>query len=186
MHSRFVAACLASAVVSSSQATGRVNEAHLEPYYLVDEGGKCGYISSDGQYIIPAKYDRANEFVSGLASVTLGYTTYFIDPTGKSVFVLPDRMRYFGFDERDASAIVETRDGEGVIDRSGKFLVPAKYFEIVPFGGDLSQEHPYPDHTTTVVKLIDQRHAVINRHGNVVFGPRKNWITILPDGVYAV
>jgi len=175
---------LASLIPSSVMARG--SEARLYEIYSVDEGGKCGYISASGRYIIPAKYDRAEAFVRDLASVTLGYDTYFIDPTGKVVFKLPDRERSFGFDERDDTAIVETRDGKGVIDRSGNVVVPAKFFKVVPFGGELSQEHPYPDHGTTVVQLIDQSNAVIDRHGNILFGPRNNWIVIQPDGVYAV
>lgn len=163
---------------------GSMQWARLDSYYAVDDGGKCGYIDAAGRYIIPAQYDRGYKFTNGLASVTVGYDTKFIDPTGKTVFSLPDRMRSFGLDERDDTAIVESRTGRGIIDRSGAIMVAPIFFKVRPFSGELYDDRPYADHSITVVALDDKRYAVIDRKGNILFGPRIGVISILTDGIF--
>lgn len=185
MHARAVSIYLALVMSLGAPSWGRPNAARLHDYYAVDEGGKCGYIDAAGRYIIPAQYDRGYTFINGLASVTLGYDTRFIDPAGKTVFSLPDRMRSFGFDERDDTAIVESRTGKGFIDRSGRIAVAPVFFEVRPFGGELFEDRPHPDHSTTTAQLVDQRFVVIDRSGKVLFGPRTGRISILEDGLYA-
>lgn len=182
--------CIAIALFASLDLSGLVpafarnlpNESYGD-YYVVDEGGKCGYIDSVGEYIIPARFDRASGFARGLAPVTVGYDTHFIDPSGKIVFSLPDRMRSFGFGDDDL-AIVESRTGKGFIDRSGKLLFPPIYWEVRPFVGELWEDKPYPDQSITVVKLFSEQFAVIDRAGRILFGPRRGVISVLPDGVF--
>ena len=184
MRKIIVLLCVVSVAISASPVSAMPNEKRLSEYYAVDEGGKCGYIDSAGRYIIPAKYDRANPFLNRLASVTIGYDTHFIDPSGKIVFSLPDRMRSFGFDERDETAVIESRTGKGFIDRTGKIIVQPVYHDVRPFGGDLSDENPSKDRSTTTVNFGDARSAIIDRTGKVIFGPRKTGIGILSDGIY--
>lgn len=177
--------CLILFSFLAAPAASAPNEAKLQDFYAVDEGGKCGYINATGSYIIPAKYDRGHSFRKGLASVTLGYDTHFIDPSGKVVFSLPDRMRSFGFDERDDTAIIEARTGKGFVDLQGRVIAPPIFFELRPLGGELSEENPFHDHGTTTAQLVDQRFVVIDRSGEILFGPRAGRISILEDGVYA-
>lgn len=184
MQKKIVLMFLASAAILANPVMAMPNEKRLQEYYLVDEGGKCGYIDAAGRYIIPAKYDRASSFRKGLASVTVGYDTHFIDPSGKIVFSLPDRMRSFGFDDRDDTAEVESRTGRGFIDMAGTVVVPAVFTKVRPFGGELSDDKPFSDHSTTTVQLDNSHWAVIDRTGRILFGPRRGHISIFDDGVY--
>ncbi len=147
--------------------------AKLHDIYVVQEAdGKCGYISAEGEYIIPATFDRANGFELGLASVTIGRDTHFIDASGSEVFSLNDRARSFGFDERSGLAKVETRTGEGYVDEEGVFVVPPVYYELGDFG----------DNDRTSGEIIGTGHVVMDKAGTVQFGPVPGAITIGEDG----
>ncbi|WP_308548606.1 WG repeat-containing protein [uncultured Porphyromonas sp.] len=58
-----------------------------EGYAAVCKNGKWGYIDKAGQEVIPCKYDWANTFHEGLASVRFSYDSGygFIDTTGREV-----------------------------------------------------------------------------------------------------
>lgn len=56
----------------------------MAPVYV---NGKWGFINMAGKMLIPAKYDDVNKiFQRGIAMVTLGDRTFYIDKTGKEYF----------------------------------------------------------------------------------------------------
>ncbi|GHT13140.1 hypothetical protein FACS1894170_08790 [Planctomycetales bacterium] len=50
---------------------------------MVTLGNKWGFIDTNGNEVIPLKYDVAERFLEGLAVVELGDRRYLIDKTGK-------------------------------------------------------------------------------------------------------
>lgn len=96
----------------------------------VSIGGKCGYISKDGNMVIPFRFETAHPFKEGLAAVLLNGKFGYIDNTGKSV--IPYRFENAGdFSEGLAPAMLNGK--YGYIDRSGKSAIPYKYDDALLF-----------------------------------------------------
>ena len=100
-------------------------------------GEKRGYFSKNtGRVVIEPKYDHAWIFSEGLACVEENGFLKFIDGTGK--VVIDSQIAYQPY--RDGHAfhngycIVETDDEEhyGVMDKTGKFVLPMEYSSIKP------------------------------------------------------
>ena len=99
------------------------------------DGEKYGYFSKiTGKIIVAPKYDCANMFSDGRASVAEDGRVKFIDGTGKvvidtdMVFKLGD----FSFVYLGGYCKVITNDGEyyGLMDRTGKLVLPKEYSSI--------------------------------------------------------
>ena len=52
------------------------------------DGGLWGYVSSDGEWVIDAKYDDVTQFAGNYAAVTLGSKHMLIDSDGNEVMEL--------------------------------------------------------------------------------------------------
>jgi len=101
------------------------------------DGKKRGYFSKNtGKVIIEPKYDHAWVFSDGLASVDDSGYIKFIDGTG--MVVIDQKMPYIpnmeGYVFHGGYCIVDTDDGEqcGMIDKSGKIVLPREYSSIEP------------------------------------------------------
>lgn len=57
-----------------------------EGYYIVQKGGKYGYIDKNGNEVIPCIYEEASPFSEGLAIVKIGGVIGVIDKNGKHTF----------------------------------------------------------------------------------------------------
>lgn len=94
-------------------------------------GGMWGFINTEGKFVIPAKYYSATPFSNGTAIVGGVPEADPIIRTGlintKGVFVIP--MIYESIISKDDNRYrVITNDNlEGVLDNSGKVLIPIKY-----------------------------------------------------------
>ena len=100
--------------------------------------GKRGYYNMyTGEIAIPAQYRRAWIFSEGLAAVQKNGNIGFIDHKGKVIidFLFPyhgNPLTEFVFD--DGHCVVANADGKcGVIDRTGKWLIPADYDTVNAF-----------------------------------------------------
>lgn len=96
-----------------------------EGMYLVSKGNKYGYLNADGKLVIDLIFTDALPFSDGTAGVEKDSTWFFIDKTGKQLFV-------GGF--QDVSSFKEdlcaaTTDGVnwGYIDKTGNFVIPPLY-----------------------------------------------------------
>ena len=86
------------------------------------DGAKLGFVSSSFKWIIPPRYDKASDFHSGTALVTIGGTTQAIDARGKLLFTLRESS-IAGFSASGAYVIVEEKDiGYRIYDRKGTRL----------------------------------------------------------------
>lgn len=124
-------------------------------------GGKWGYIDKKGKMVIPSRFDYASEFDHGLALVGLNGDYGYINrqgveviPIGKYSFDLFYSVKHFGKDEYKPE---KQKDGKwGVIDKTGKVLIPFIYDEISEFTNGLAR-----------VKL-NGKYGVLNINGEFV------------------
>ncbi|MGL5277742.1 MAG: WG repeat-containing protein [Cetobacterium sp.] len=129
---------------------------------LILKDGKYGYIKSNGDTLIPLKYDAIGIFVDGKALAKKAEKIGVIDENGKvivpfeyseiytgenNLFILKDDSEYFSYDlERKKSLdideiykvnervlIFSKENRFGVIGYDGKIIVPNEYGEISTF-----------------------------------------------------
>lgn len=93
-----------------------------------------GYLNRDGKFQIkPERYVRGKDFSSGFAQVELrghGHKTFtaLINRTGKIVFGPLDSEKGESVSEFwEGKALVHTQTGEGILDKSLKYIVPPIY-----------------------------------------------------------
>jgi hypothetical protein len=99
--------------------------------------GKWGFLSVDRRPVIPATFSEAGDFRGGIAAVReRGWGA--IDTTGNLTVpflydrlstTLPDGRSVVGF--VDGVAVVDRRGAKGLVNRSGKVILPPHYREIV-------------------------------------------------------
>lgn len=122
-------------LVTNSATTGARSDADNTIYYY--QKITYGFLGPDGRYVIPAKYDKVGVFSEGLVAVSLdgkiGGTWGFIDQSGNVVI----HYSFSGASKfSEGLAAVKNDKGYGFIDRTGKFVIPAKYPDTV---GDFSE-----------------------------------------------
>lgn len=88
---------------------------------------KWGYINENGDFVIPAQYDRARNFYCGRAIVKTGGKEYIIDQSGKII-------NSTGFDEIENFynnyAVVEKDDVDGLINTNGDYVIQPTYYTL--------------------------------------------------------
>lgn len=159
---------------------------------VYDENGS-GFIDIYGKAVIPLKYENCGSFSEGLASVLINGLVGFIDKSGKIViqpkftFVPGDETRF-----SDGVAVVKLGESEkptkeglrdvtitaernilsnakgsfGVIDKTGQFIIPAKYVQLGNFHNGLAWVNlsdAYIIHGDT------NRWGYINKQGEIVW-----------------
>ncbi|CAM3397758.1 WG repeat-containing protein [Stackebrandtia soli] len=99
--------------------------------------GKWGFLDKDRTVVVPPKYDDVGDFRGGVAAVKTGGWGA-IDTTGaQAVPFLYDRMRTPLPDGRSVTgfvngmAVVDRRGTKGVVNRSGRLIVPPHHRDIV-------------------------------------------------------
>lgn len=95
-------------------------DAFSEGLAAVKSNGKCGYIDTLGQMVIPCIYDGARVFNEGLAAVISNGKCGYIDKQGQ--MVIP--CTYDGAEAFNKGlAAVKSNDKYGVIDKDGKYII---------------------------------------------------------------
>lgn len=140
-----------SALINSS---GNCSDGLCEFY----SNGKSGFCDENGQEVIPAKFDEAEEFINGYSVVKVNGKKGIIDKTGK--FVLqPKYDAIEEFSEGLAKVGIGNSDTNficGFIDTSFRVVIPLK------FNGSRN----FSDGLCPVRK--DKQIGFINKHGDVV------------------
>lgn len=95
--------------------------------------GKCGYVDKTGKVVIPLIYDAAESFSDGLARVRKDKKWYFIDKKGKTIIGPLNYDKVYDFKDGFAKVSVGVMEGVGLIDKTGKEIVPPIYRAIGDF-----------------------------------------------------
>ena len=126
----------------------------------VKTGGKWGFINKNGQWAIPAQYDNAANFRSGLASVYNAPDDYFINPKGKIVY--PPLFDEWLYHPGDGTCIAFKKEGKyGFADSTGRIIIQPQYETAYSFSEGLAY-------------VTDDNHGTgfINMQGEYVIPPK--------------
>ncbi len=94
-----------------------------------------GYIDKTGRFVIPARYELAEEFADGRAAVRANGKWGFIDRNGTEITRSRfDEVRSFS----EGKAAVRIADKSGYIDKSGAFVIELEYDDALPFSNGLA------------------------------------------------
>lgn len=102
---------------------------------IVDEDGALGFLGADGAVAIPPRYQTARPFHQGAAAVARDGLWTYIDPEGKELHE-PYWHRAGSFHEGLATVRYGAR--AGVVDRTGRLVVPVQHDVIDDFSGGLA------------------------------------------------
>lgn len=179
-----------------------------------DEGNaKYGYINKQGQEVVPCKYDAANPFSEGKASVGVykeenaealfPYVYSYIDTEGKVLFSCKEGLKAGDFHEGMAWVTADAQQ-YGFIDTTGTQVIPLRYYTdevaMPKFIADFNEGYTVSGmedyvgmETFTVYKLMDK---MMVRPSFKVEGPvyegvalnsdNKKFGFIKPDGTQVV
>ncbi len=136
-------------------ATSTKSSINLDLFLFI-RNDRFGYIDRTGKIIIPAQFERAEDFSEGLAIVKVGERFGCIDKTGK--LVIPARFNFIS-KFKNGLAVAHT-DGDapkiGYIDRTGKLVIPARFDEAHEFSEGLA------------AVSVDRKFGYINSQGKVI------------------
>lgn len=113
-----------------------------------DESFKYGYLNKNGELITPFKFDSANNFSEGYASVKLGDKWGFIDKNGEMVI----NPKYgYASSFKNGLAVVAVMDDLGVnrwgyINKDGVEVIPVVFDSCESFLGEYAQVSRYGDY----------------------------------------
>ena len=110
----------------------------------VKMGGKWGFINASNQVVIDFQYDHAYHFNAGNAIVQQGNFYGVINQEGTLVVPIHYyELRPYELEGKWYYISRDTTFFQGIIDTSGKEIVPHRYTYIIPFEGNLSKGRFY-------------------------------------------
>lgn len=135
-------------------------------------GEKIGYKNARGEVVITPRFEEANEFEQGLATVCIGGRCGMIDSMGKEVLALKFRVLSY-FHEGLAAASL---DGQkfGFVDQSGAFVIAPIFAGVSDF-----QER-------RAVVVQGQKCALINTKGTLLTSFKYQGIEAMKGGIARV
>ncbi len=127
----FVVACLLAA--------GRARAEAPEPLFRVFQGGRWGFVDRAGKIVIPPRFEAADRFSDGLASVRVDRQLGYVDATGKLVLVT-EHEPAGRLHRRFSQGLAAVKKGAriGFMDRAGKLVIPAVYLTAEDFSEGLA------------------------------------------------
>lgn len=134
MTRRLVAAA-AVALLAAAPVTGL----GAERLFRILRDGKWGYVDAAGNVAIPPRFDGAEPFSEGLASVRLGARLGYVDSSG--AFVLLPAFEPAGVLHRpfvDGLAVVRAGGRYGYMDHAGRLAIAARFAAAEDFSGGLA------------------------------------------------
>jgi hypothetical protein len=143
--------------------------------FIFIRDNKFGYIDRHGTIVIPAQFKSAENFSDGLARVTIGEKSGFIDRNGKKI-VIPvksDEGQIGDFSE--GLAIVSIDGKQGFIDRKGNMVISPQFSNASKFKNGLAK-----------IKIDSSDFGYIDRHGKIVIPPQFVNANDFSEGLAAV
>lgn len=114
---------------------------------LFSDDSSYGYLDYEGNVVISAQFEDAEDFQYGIAKVTTKDGEAYIDLTGKTVFTINDLAtqqnldveELYIYDFSNGLARIDNYDSTGYINTKGEMVVPFdKYYDGYDFGEDLA------------------------------------------------
>jgi hypothetical protein len=108
--------------------------------FAVHDGEHCGFADSSGNVKIPSRFQDCGVFSEGLAAVQTEGLWGYIDESGAAV--IPPRFVAADPFSESLAFVTLSADSKAVIDRQGKVLFAADYYEHGRFSDGLAAVHP--------------------------------------------
>ncbi|HMR18900.1 MAG TPA: WG repeat-containing protein [Sphingobacterium sp.] len=124
------------------------------PYILVSQNGKYGYLNNKKEVLLPLVYDDAEDFHNGLAYVRKDGERIFIDTLGNTVFSGEKYDRMLSFSEGLAWGFRDRR--YFALDTSGQEIFSVDYDKVEPFLEGVS------------IVEKDNKYGIIDKSGNII------------------
>lgn len=139
----------AFAKVEEVKKVGKNNTYSIEEEWeLFEENGKWGFKDENGDKIIAAKFDDANDFINERAIVTVKDKKGIIDTKGN--YILEPTYEYID-DEKEGHFKLETHNRIGFADRNGKVVIPLQYLDA----GEISEGLVWVEKEDALVGFVD-------------------------------
>ena len=135
LFAAFLLSLLSTTYASAQWTLGGLG--YAEGLAVVHDGkngwvGKWGYIDKKGKLVIPCKWESADNFSEGLASVQDdNYKWGFIDKTGK--VVIPCKWKFAGKFSEGLASVKDANEKWGFIDKTGKVVIPCQWEMVHDF-----------------------------------------------------
>jgi hypothetical protein len=151
--------------------------------------GKWGFIDKQGKLVGQPAFDEASEHQDGLARIMVAGKFGFVDLRGE--VVIEPKLDYAGhFNSDRCLARVDTKKGDyfeqkfGYIDKSGKFVIPAKYGDTRDFSEGLAAVKVNSPFSSK--QGPDNTWGYIDKTGAYVITPRYYQVHEFSEGLAAV
>ncbi len=99
---------------------------------------KYGFVDTTGKIVVPLVYDSVQPFSEGLAAVTIGSNTFFIDTAGRTVLDLGTTYQHVESFSEGLAVVSDQNYKHGAIDRTGQLVIPMEYDRMENFSHGLS------------------------------------------------
>ncbi|MCI9671794.1 MAG: hypothetical protein HFF49_09655 [Lawsonibacter sp.] len=99
---------------------------------------KYGFVDTTGKIVVPLVYDSVQPFSEGLAAVTIGSNTFFIDTAGRTVLDLGTTYQHVESFSEGLAVVSDQNYKHGAIDRTGRLVIPMEYDRMENFSHGLS------------------------------------------------
>jgi hypothetical protein len=193
----------------AQQQSRQLSSESLELFRFV-RNDKLGYIDRSGKIIIEPKFEEAENFSEGLATVKIGEKFGYIDRTGK-ITIKPKFDGAENFSEGLATVAIDSK--YGCIDKAGKLVIPARFDDIRVFQNGIAEVSiddvvgvidrsgkftAYPTSSNSVAtvpitalsnsdELIsfeqNNRYGYMDRKGKVIVQPKFDNVGIFSEGL---
>ena len=154
----------------------------------VEYEGKWGYTDKNGNLAIEGKFDKAGDFINGLALVSLGRRWGYIDKSGEfaiepenpnSINVPEtgypiDLLEYYLSDFSEGRARIKIDQYWGYLDTNGNTVIPLQFKEAKDFSEGLAAVQ------------VDNKWGYIDLNGNWIVEPKLTGAASFSDGFAAV
>jgi len=108
--------------------------------FSVRGGERCGFSDGSGKDVIPLQFRNCGDFSEGLAPVQVDDLWGYIDENG--AFVIKPRFLAADRFSEGLAFVTASAESNAVIDRKGKTLFQADYYEHAKFSQGLAAVHP--------------------------------------------
>lgn len=129
----FITICVLMVSCLSKGDINRENEIEDQELYLIQVGGKYGYINEKGKLIIDPQFDIAYwGFGEGVCYAELGERKGLINTSGEFVVELDSTFEWVYKFENGLARFLSTKGHLGIVNTSGEIILPAIYEKIYP------------------------------------------------------
>ncbi len=150
--------------------------------------GRWGYINREGEVVIKPRFDVADDFLDGLARVSISNEIAYIDQRGDVVFTLPPELRgrdwMRRFSERLAGFSINGKCG--YLDRRGRIAIQPRFDDIREFSEGLAPVNVGGKEDPMNGIRVGGKWGFVDKTGQMAIQPRFSSVAPFSEGLAPV